>query len=110
MPRALPAGTDVVKFGDEGHEFFLIARGEVEVLSGEGKLLTRLKDGDHFGEIALLRSVPRTATVRTTADSLVLVLGRDVFLSALHADLTLSARVEQIAATRATDTPVLAKG
>ncbi len=110
VPRALPAGTDVVKFGDEGHEFFLIARGEVEVLSGEGKLLTTLKDGDHFGEIALLRSVPRTATVRTTADCLVLALSRDVFLSALHADLTLSARVEQIAATRAPgDTPVLAK-
>ena len=110
VPRALPSGTDVVKFGDEGHEFFLIARGEVEVLSAEGKLLTRLKDGDHFGEIALLRSVPRTATVRTTADSLVLVLGRDVFLAALHADLTLSARVEQIAASRATnEAPELAK-
>jgi CRP-like cAMP-binding protein len=110
VPRSVPASTDVVKFGDEGHEFFLIARGEVEVLSSEGKLLTKLKDGDHFGEIALLRSVPRTATVRTTQDSLVLVLSREVFLSALHADLTLSQRVEQIAASRATtETPALAK-
>lgn len=110
VPRSVPKGTDVVKFGDEGHEFFLIARGEVEVLSAEGKLLTRLKDGDHFGEIALLRSVPRTATVRTAVDSLVLVLSREVFLSALHADLTLSQRVEQIAASRATtETPALAK-
>ena len=102
VPRMVPAGTDVVKFGDQGHEFFLIAKGQVEVLSGEGKLLTKLGDGDHFGEIALLRSVPRTATVRTTADTLVLVLGRDVFLQALHADLLLSARVEQIAQARAT--------
>jgi ATP-binding cassette subfamily B protein len=110
VPRSVAAATDVVKFGDEGHEFFLIARGEVEVLSSEGKLLTKLKDGDHFGEIALLRSVPRTATVRTTVDSLVLVLSREVFLSALHADLTLSQRVEQIAASRATsETPALAR-
>ena len=101
VPRVVTAGTDVVKFGEEGHEFFLIAKGQVEVLSGEGKLLTKLGDGDHFGEIALLKSVPRTATVRTTADSLVLVLGREVFLQALHADLLLSARVEQIAASRA---------
>ena len=108
MPRSVPAGTDVVKFGDEGHEFFLIAKGQVEVLSGEGKLLVKLGDGDHFGEIALLRSVPRTATVRTTTDTLMLVLGRDVFLQALHADLSLSVRVEQIAAARNTgETPVV---
>lgn len=108
VPRSVPAGTDVVKFGDEGHEFFLIAKGQVEVLSGEGKLLVKLGDGDHFGEIALLRSVPRTATVRTTTDTLMLVLGRDVFLQALHADLSLATRVEQIAASRVTgETPVV---
>lgn len=101
VPRSLPAGTDVVKFGEPGDEFFLIAKGQVEVLSSEGKKLTQLGDGDHFGEIALLRNVPRTATVRTTTDTLVLVLGREVFLQALHADLALSARVEEIAASRA---------
>lgn len=100
VPRTLPAGSDVVKFGDPGHEFFLIARGQVEVLSGEGKLLTKLGDGDHFGEIALLRSVPRTATVRALVDTLVLVLGRDVFLDALQADLALSNKVQAIAAER----------
>lgn len=105
VPRSVAAGVDVVKFGDEGHEFFLIAKGQVEVLSSEGKLLVKLNDGDHFGEIALLRSIPRTATVRTTVDSLVLVLNREVFLQALNADLSLSARVEQIAASRATAEP-----
>lgn len=107
VPRMVPAGTNVVTFGDQGHEFFLVAKGEVEVLSGEGKLLVKLGDGDHFGEIALLRSVPRTATVRTTVDTLMLVLGRDVFLQALHADLSLSARVEQIAASRETGEPAV---
>jgi CRP-like cAMP-binding protein len=109
VPRLLPAGADVVRFGDPGHEFFLIAKGQVEVLAGDGKKLTTLGDGDHFGEIALLRKVPRTATVRTTTETLVLVLERDVFLSALQADLALSTRVEAIAASReASDAPVRA--
>jgi cAMP-dependent protein kinase regulator len=101
VPRSVPAGTDVVKFGEAGHEFFLIARGQVDVLSADGVKLTQLGDGDHFGEIALLRNVPRTATVRTTTDTLVLVLSREVFLQALQADLALSSRVEEIAASRA---------
>lgn len=100
VPRTVPKDTDVVTFGEEGQEFFLIAKGQVDVLSGEGKKLVTLGDGDVFGEIALLRNVPRTATVRTTVDTLVLVLGRDVFLSALQADLALSAKVEEMAAAR----------
>lgn len=100
VPRSVPAGTDVVTFGDEGHEFFLIAKGQVDVLSGDGKKLVSLGDGDVFGEIALLRNVPRTATVRTTVDTLVLVLGRETFLKALQADLALSAKVEAMAAAR----------
>ncbi|MEW5738883.1 MAG: cyclic nucleotide-binding domain-containing protein [Myxococcota bacterium] len=101
VPRSIPAGTDVVKFGEHGDEFFLIAKGRVEVLSGEGKKLVELGDGDVFGEIALLRNVPRTATVKTLTDTLVLVLGREVFLQALQADLALSAKVEEMAASRA---------
>jgi CRP-like cAMP-binding protein len=101
VPRSVPAGTDVVKFGEQGTEFYLIAKGQVEVLSGEGKRLVQLGDGDHFGEIALLRNVPRTATVRTLTDTLLLVLGRDVFMQALQADLSLSERAEQSARSRA---------
>ena len=100
VPRSVPAGTDVVRFGEPGAEFYLVAKGQVDVLSAEGKKLTTLGDGDHFGEIALLRSVPRTATVRAVTDTLLLVLSRQVFLEALNADLTLSTRVEQIVASR----------
>ncbi|MEW6431303.1 MAG: cyclic nucleotide-binding domain-containing protein [Myxococcota bacterium] len=100
VPRAVPKDTNVVTFGEEGREFFLIAKGQVDVLSGDGKKLVTLGDGDVFGEIALLRNVPRTATVRTTEDTLVLVLGRETFLQALQADLALSAKVEEIAAAR----------
>jgi CRP-like cAMP-binding protein len=99
VPRTVTAGTDVVRFGDAGSEFYLVGKGQLEVLDATGKRLVLLGDGDHFGEIALLRNVPRTATVRTLSDSLLLVLGRDVFLQALNADLSLSERVEQIAAS-----------
>ena len=70
------------------------------MLSAEGKKLNQLGDGDHFGEIALLRSVPRTATVRALTDTLLLVLSREVFLEALNADLSLSAKIENIVASR----------
>lgn len=100
VPRSVTAGTDVVRFGEAGSEFYLVAKGAVEVLSSEGTKLTQLGDGDHFGEIALLRSVPRTATVRALTDTLLLVLSRDVFLEALNADLSLSAKVEKIATSR----------
>ncbi len=99
-PRSVPAGTDVVRFGEPGAEFYLLAKGEVDVLAADGTKLNHLSDGDHFGEIALLRPVNRTATVRTTTETLLLVLSREVFLRALHADLSLSARVEQIAQAR----------
>jgi CRP-like cAMP-binding protein len=102
VPRSVPAGTDVVKFGEQGDEFYLVAKGQVDVLAPDGKKLVTLGDGEVFGEIALLRNVPRTATVRTTVDTLLLVLSREVFLSALHADLSLSERVEAIAASRST--------
>jgi CRP-like cAMP-binding protein len=100
VPRSVAAATDVVRFGEKGDEFYLVAQGELEVLDANGVTLTRLGAGDHFGEIALLRNVPRTATVRTTADSLLLVLSREIFLGALTADLALSERVEQIARMR----------
>ncbi len=59
----------VVQQGDPGDRFYVIVRGSVEILrtdaNGEEDRIALLEDGDHFGEIALLKDVPRTATVRT---------------------------------------------
>ncbi|MFZ5470374.1 MAG: cyclic nucleotide-binding domain-containing protein [Myxococcota bacterium] len=104
LPRTVAASTDVVRLGEPGDEFFLVGKGQLEVLDAAGNRLGQLFDGDHFGEIALLRNVPRTATVRTLTDSLLLVLSRDVFLQALGADLALSARAEEIAEARVSAT------
>jgi len=77
------AGERIVREGDEGHKFYIIVRGKFEVLKhmpDEGdKRLAVLQDGDHFGEIALLRDIPRTATVRSVGPSVLLSVRREAF-------------------------------
>ena len=78
----LPTGHVVISQGDPGDLWFLIAQGEVEVVK-DGVFQQRLGRGQGFGEIALLRDVPRTATVRTVAPTRLLALDRDRFLTAV---------------------------
>ena len=83
VPRTVPAGEVVFREGDPGDHFWIIESGEAEVSVG-GAEVRRLGPGTGFGEIALLRDVPRTATVRAGADGLVLQgLDRDVFIPAV---------------------------
>ena len=62
----------------------MITHGSVEVTKGEREI-RRLGEGDGFGEIALLHAVRRTATVRALDDTTVLSVGREPFLTAMHA-------------------------
>lgn len=76
------AGKDVIVQGEHGDRFFLIERGQVEVFEDD-KFRRHEGPGESFGEIALLHDVPRTATVRATVDTRLLVLERDQFLFAV---------------------------
>jgi CRP-like cAMP-binding protein len=100
-PREVRAGAEVVHQGDKGDEFFLVGAGTLEVLDGSGARTAQLSAGDHFGEIALLRDVPRTATVRAVTDATLMVLAKEVFIQGIAADLKLSSSIEELAAERA---------
>jgi predicted MFS family arabinose efflux permease len=78
--RELAAGTIVFNQGDPAGDFYLIAEGEVDV-DIDGRHVRRLGPGECFGEIALLRDVPRTATIRSASRARVLALDRDSFLA-----------------------------
>jgi MFS family permease len=79
---AVPAGEAVVREGTDSDRFYVIESGLVEVTQ-EGVVLRREDAGDFFGEIGLLRDVPRTATVTAVEDTALLVLERADFLAAV---------------------------
>jgi MFS family permease len=78
----VPAGAVVCREGDAGDRYYLIERGRAEVTAG-GQHLNELVAGDGFGEIALLRDVPRQATVQAIEDLTLYALDRDVFIAAV---------------------------
>ena len=72
--RAMPAGTVVVRQGDEqGMGFFVLVEGEM-IVSIDGAEVSRLGPGSYFGEIALLSDRVRTATVMAGTDVRYLVM------------------------------------
>jgi CRP-like cAMP-binding protein len=83
-PVAYPAQSFVMKLGDVGQEMYFVARGEVEVLDGSGKQLAKLREGDFFGELSLLRSEPRNASIRTTTACDLFVLEKHDFDEAMR--------------------------
>jgi hypothetical protein len=91
---SVPAGQVIIREGEHGDRFYVLASGAVTV-ERDGRLLREMTSaGQGFGEIALLRDVPRTATVTATADSELLVIERGPFLAAVtgHPDAFASAQ------------------
>ena len=84
------AGEVLVKQGRRGNELFVIVEGTA-VVARDGEAVAQLGPGDYFGELAVLRPAPRTATVTATTDmELLIVTSRE--LAILLADVPLFAR------------------
>jgi CRP/FNR family cyclic AMP-dependent transcriptional regulator len=78
----VPAGTVIVKEGEIGHEFYLLAKGSAVVRRGNRKVAS-LSSGAYFGEMALLDRGPRTATVTAEEDCELIVIGQREFMAVL---------------------------
>lgn len=92
-------GDVVVRQGETGDRFYVIAEGAFDVQSG-GEQRGQLDPGDFFGEIALLRNVERTATVTAREDGVLFSLGRDEFVPAVTGSAPSNAAADEIVGAR----------
>jgi CRP-like cAMP-binding protein len=97
--RTYDAGEVIVRQGEPGIGFYLIAEGEVEV-SQDGRLLRTLSAGDFFGELALLEETQRTATVAARTQTRCLLLARWHFRALLQERPELAVRLLECAVRR----------
>ncbi len=94
VPSSARAGDAIVSEGETGDRFYVIESGEVEILG------RTFGPGESFGEIALLRDVPRTATVTAVTRVELVTLEREIFVPAVTGHGPTHASAEQIVAER----------
>jgi MFS family permease len=97
--ESVEPGQAVIEQGQVGESFYVIVAGEVEIREN-GRLLRVLSDGDSFGEIALLRDVPRTTTVRARTPLMLYELGRHHFVPIVSGYSESAAEAETVVETR----------
>ncbi|HTQ90286.1 MAG TPA: cyclic nucleotide-binding domain-containing protein [Streptosporangiaceae bacterium] len=98
-PVQLGAGAVLIRQGDPGDAYFAIAAGELDA-EQDGRFLGRYGRGEGVGEIALLRAVPRTATVTARTAATVYRLDRDLFLTAVLGHAPTRRHADRIATER----------
>lgn len=104
VPLEATSGIEVITEGDHGDRFYLIEAGEVEVLQS-GSWLRNQGPGESFGEIALLRDSPRTATVRATCATRLLAVEREHFIAAVTGHATSRQTATAVAEARLVEPP-----
>lgn len=100
--RRFDAGTPIVSAGEAGIGFYLIVAGRAEVQRNKRTLRT-LNPGDYFGELAILRDQPRSATVIATEPTTCLVLTRWDFKGVLQANPAMAVPLLETVARRLED-------
>jgi ATP-binding cassette subfamily B protein len=77
--ESVPAGTEVVREGEEGDRFYVVLSGMLTVTQDARGERTVLKPGDYFGEVALAMGMPRTASIRALTPAVVASCDRETF-------------------------------
>jgi MFS family permease len=98
VPLSVDAGEVVIREGEIGDRFYIVGDGELDI-SAEG-LRTTAHQADYFGEIALLRDVPRTATVMAVVDTQLYALQREDFLAVVTGHTAAHAAGDAVAQER----------
>jgi MFS family permease len=100
------AGETVIREGEYGDRFYVVANGVLDV-SCERGAFPPVSAGDAFGEIALLQDVPRTATVTARYECLLYALDRESFLCAVSSHPSAANAARSLASTRLASVPVV---
>jgi uncharacterized protein YhbP (UPF0306 family) len=102
----VPAGTIIVRQGGPAEKFFIIVDGMVEVIREDGgseRVVATLGPGEFFGEVAILRDMPRTATVRAVTAVSLLTMDDRTFRSLVAQSLGITRDFDEIIRARMSD-------
>jgi glucose-6-phosphate 1-dehydrogenase len=99
-PVAFAKDEWIIRQGEMGREMYILARGEVEVLNAAGKRLATLGEGNFFGELSLLHSQPRNASIRALSPCDLFVLGQGDFNDVLKSSPEFAHAIHEAARSR----------
>jgi hypothetical protein len=97
------SGEIIVRQGTPADDFFIVQDGEVEVIhehGGDVRTVAHLQRGQFFGEMAILRNMPRMATVRAVTRTRLLVMNKDTFRGLVAQSLATSDDFDQVIRSR----------
>jgi CRP-like cAMP-binding protein len=92
---SVAAGERIVREGDVGHAYFVVADGELLVTQND-QILRSMHRGEGFGEIALLKSVRRTASVTARTDATLYTLASTHFIEAVTSHPPTASRAQEV--------------